>query len=389
MNNPIKKVIRYGIPILVIAGGILVARAMILSRPEASTKPVLPPAVLVQIAVAEREPVTFSVQSQGSVSPRTQTILVSEVSGLIVKVSDEFVNGGFFSKGDILVRIDPSNYQTALKRATAEVRRAETLVATENALAGYAVKDWQRLRRLNAARKPASDLTLRKPQLAQALAELESADANYQRAVKDLERTAIRAPYDGMIREKQADIGQYVNTGTPLALTFATDFAEVRLPLSQNDLRFITLPSREDKIGLPVKLHSVIGDVDQVWNARIVRSEGVFDATRRVLHVVAQIEDPYATKTPDREPARIGTFVTAEITGREAGSLFKIPRYSLTRGNTLWVLDKDSLIQPKEIKVVRMDEDFAYVESGIEEGDRYCVTPPPQALPGMQVRLNE
>jgi len=388
MRRFLRNAFRYGLPVVIIAGGVFAAYAMTQSRTQAAQKPVRPPAVLVNVAVAKREPVTFSVQSQGSVSPRTQTTLVSQVSGLIVHVSPDFVSGGFFSQGDVLVRIDPSNYETALKRATAGVKKAETKVATENALAGYAVKDYQRLRDLNAASKPASDLTLRKPQLAEALAELESADADYQRAVKDLDRTFIRAPYDGMVREKRADVGQFVNTGTQLALTFATDIAEVRLPLTQNDLKFITLPTRSNKSALPVTLRAVIGGVAQTWNAQVVRSEGVFDESRRVMHVVAQIEDPYATRTPDREPARVGTFVTAEITGRQAGALFVIPRYSLSRGDTIWVVDENSLIQPHTVHVVRSDKEFAYIDSGIDEGVRYCVTPPPQPLPGMQVRMD-
>lgn len=388
MKSFFRDILRYGMPILVIAAGVVGALAMMQSRTQAVQKPTRPPAVLVSVAVAKREPVTFTVHSQGSVSPRTQTTLVSEVSGLIVQVSPEFVSGGFFVKGDVLVRIDPSNYETALKRAAASVKKAETKVATENALAGYAVKDYQRLRDLNVASKPASALTLRKPQLAEAMAELESADADYQRAVKDLDRTFVRAPYDGMIREKRADIGQFVTTGTPLAVTFATDIAEVRLPLTQNDLKFLTLPSRSNKTALPVTLHAVIGGVKQTWYAQIVRSEGVFDETRRVLHVVAQIEDPYAIGTPGREPARMGTFVTAEITGRQAGALFVIPRYSLSRGDTLWIVDENSLIQPRTVHVVRSDKDFVYIDSGIDEGVKYCVTPPPQALPGMQVRMD-
>ncbi len=388
MGSFLRNVFRYGLPVVVIAGGVFAAYAMTQSRTQAAQKPAPPPAVLVDVAVAKREAVTFLVQSQGSVSPRTQTTLVSQVSGLIVHVSPDFVSGGFFSKGDVLVRIDPSNYETALKRATASVKKAETKVATENALAGYAVKDYQRLRDLNAASKPASDLTLRKPQLAEALAELESADADYQRAVKDLDRTFIRAPYDGMIREKRADVGQFVNTGTQLALTFATDIAEVRLPLTQNDLRFITLPTHSNRNPLPVTLSADVGGVKQTWDAHVVRSEGVFDESRRVIHVVAQIEDPYATRAPDRAPARVGTFVTAEITGRQAGALFVIPRYSLSRGDTIWVVDENSLIQPHTVNVVRSDKEFAYIDSGIEEGVRYCVTPPPQPLPGMQVRMD-
>ena len=295
-----------------------------------------PPSLLVDVAVAKRQPVTFMVHTQGAVTPRTSTTLVSEVSGQIVEVAPAFVKGGFFGQGDVLVRIDPRNYQTALKRARSEVAKARTKVATEHALAAYAYEDWQRLRSLDATEAQASDLALRKPQLAEAVAGLEFAEADLEKATEDLDRTVIRAPYDGMVRDKRADVGQYVNVGTALADTFAIDYAEVRLPLPQSELQYLHLP-RQDSPPLPVSLQADIGGVRHSWDGRVVRTEGVFDADSRVLHVVAQVDDPYNMKSAaHQEPLRIGTFVTAAIEGRDGGDLFVIPRHSLQRGRSLW-----------------------------------------------------
>ena len=375
------------LPIGIIAVAALVSWQIIAARPEVERVAAPPPTLLVDVAVAQREPVTFMVRSQGVVSPRTRTTLVSEVSGQIAEVSPVFVSGGFFDKGDVLVRIDPRNYETALKRARSEVAKAQTKVATEHALAGYAYQDWQRLRTLNAAERPASALTLRKPQLAEAVAGLESASADFEKATEDLNRTVIRAPYDGMVREKLADVGQFVNVGTQLAETFATDYAEVRLPLPQIDLQYLELPGPNSDAVLPVTLRADIGGVAQTWEGRIVRSEGVFDADSRVLHVVAQIDNPYGDKGD--EPLRIGTFVTASIQGRPGGDLFVIPRHSLQRGETLWLVGDDMAIQPRNLDIVRADEQFSYVSTGLSDGERYTVTPPEQPLPGMLVRVHE
>ena len=302
------------LPIVVIVFAILAALALFAARTPAEQQPASAPTLLVDVAQAKREQVTFVVRSQGVVAPRTRTTLVSEVSGLIVEVSPAFVAGGFFAKDDVLVRIDPRNYQTALKRATATVAQARTRVATENALAGYAYEDWERLRSLEAADRPASDLTLRKPQLAEAVAQLESAEADFEKATEDLSRTVIRAPYDGMVREKRADIGQFVNTGTPVAETFATDYAEVRLPVPQKELSYLDVPGRNGAATLPVALTAELGGKEHTWQAQIVRSEGVFDADTRALHLVAQVNDPYAAGV---EPLRIGTFVSAAIEGQD------------------------------------------------------------------------
>jgi RND family efflux transporter MFP subunit len=311
------------------------------------------------------------------------------VAGQIVDVAPAFVSGGFFLKGDVLLRIDPRNYESAVKRASAGVAQARTQVATENALAGYAYEDWKRLRDVDTTSREASDLTLRKPQLQEALAALEAREADLQMAREDLNRTIIRAPYDGMVREKIADIGQYVNVGSQLARTFAVDRVEIRLPISQQDLQFLDLKGLSEGERLPVTLSAAIGSQRHEWHARIVRSEGVFDSASRVLYVVAQVEDPYDLAESGREPLRVGTFVTAEIGGNAGGELFAIPRHALSGGDTVWIVDEQLQIQPRAVRIVRSDEDHAYVSEGLADGERYATTPIDQPLPGMQVRIND
>lgn len=384
------------LPIGLLAITALVSWGIVAARPTPVRVASAPPALLVDVDVATRRPVTFTVRSQGVVSPRTRTTLISEVAGQIVDVSPAFVVGGFFETGDVLVRIDPRTYETALKRARAELAKAETKVETERALASYAEADFERLRGLRAtpaAPSAPSDLTLRKPQLAEATAGLEFAQANYEKAEEDLNRTVIRAPYDGMVRAKRADIGQFVNIGSQLAETFATDYAEVRLPLPQAELKYLTLPDAPGGTPLPVTLRADIGGVEYAWQGRIVRSEGVFDVDSRVLHVVAQVDDPYGALRDGAlhggAPLRIGTFVTASIQGRDGGDLFVVPRHSLQRGEILYLVGEDMAIEPRRVDIARLDEQFAYIAGGLADGDRYTVTPPEQPLPGMIVRVNE
>ena len=347
------------------------------------------PVLLVDAIEARREPVFFRVNTQGAVTPRTESNLVSEVSGQIVEVASNYVAGGFFRKGELLLRIDPRNYQSALKSAQANVARVQTQVAKENALANFALDDWKTLRDLNASTGPISDLALRKPQLAEAIAESISAEAALEKAQEDLNRTSIRAPYDGMVQEKRADVGQYVNTGSQLALIFATDYAEIRLPITQRELALVDLPSADgSSLPLPVTLTSQAGKIQHTWQGLIVRSEGVFDSASRVLYVVAQVEVPYNQSGRNGELLRIGTFVTASIQGRFGGALFTIPRHALQRGETLWIIDEQQKIYPRDVQIVSTDEEYAYVDGGLVNGDRYTITPIDQPLPGMPVRVN-
>ena len=384
------RVLKIALPITFILVAIVLSVVMLQTRPQAMVQPVEQPSLLVTVNTARRQPVTFVVHSQGTVTPRTQTTLVSEVAGQIIEVSLSFVSGGFFAKGDGLLRIDPRNYESALKRAQADVAKAQTQVATESALAGYALDDWKKLRDLNIGddEKP-SDLALRKPQMQEALAELTSKEAELERTQEDLNRTVIRAPYGGMVREKLADVGQYVNTGAQVARTFAIDRAEVRLPITQQDLKYLDLKSLRNGGTLEAKMTADIGGETFAWDASIVRSEGVFNEATRIVHVVASIDDPYRLQSGDGEPLRMGTFVAAEIQGLDGGELFTVPRHALTRGTTMWVVGDESRIYPHEVDIVRTDEKHAYLSGGIDEGDRYVTIPVDQPLPGMTVRFSE
>jgi RND family efflux transporter MFP subunit len=377
------------LPIVILLGFAGASLIMANMRQDPAKIAVEPPSLLVEVTSAVSKPVNFFVSSQGTVGPRTQTNLVAEASGQIVEVSNAFVSGGFFNKGDVLVRVDPRNYQSALKKARASVARAETMLAKESALAGYARDDYDRLRKLKPGTGPASALALRKPQLQEAISELQFAEAELDKAEGDLERTVIKAPYVGLVREKRADVGQYVNTGSALATTIAVDVAEIRLPVTQRDLAYLDIDKIRRGKPLPVTISAELGGSIYTWQGQIVRSEGVFDATSRVLYLVAQISDPYQLGgNTEQVPLLIGTYVSAEITGRAGGNLFLIPRHSLHLGKTLWLVDEDSRIRPVDVSVVRSDESFYYVEGGIPEGAKYCVTPLEKPLPGQRVRVS-
>lgn len=378
---------KISLPFIFLGVAAVGAMLMYAARPEAQFSPPDPPTLLVQVESIKRQPVTFTVRSQGTIAPRTQTTLVAEAQGQIIEVSPAFVSGGFFRKGDVLIRIDPRNYAATVKRARANVAKAATQLETESALAGYAAEDYERLRRVNPEQGPASELTLRKPQMKQALAELQSAEAELEKAEGDLDRTVIRAPYDGLVRQKIADVGQYVNTGTQLGVTFAIDIAEVRLPVTQHDLQFLDIGKLRLNAPIQADLTANLGGADFTWQAIVRRTEGVFDTESRVLYLVAEIPDPYDLDGDGRAPLLMGTFVSAQISGRQAGDLVLVPRHALQRGSTLWMVDEQARIHPREVEVVRRDDEFVYIAGGVEEGERFCVTPLDQPLPGMKVRL--
>jgi RND family efflux transporter MFP subunit len=387
-----RKFLKFMLPLILIAVSVLTVAALVAFQKtqRAERKPEVAKAVLVDTIEAEVVSLNFMINSQGTVRPRTETVLVSEVSGKIVSVAPEFVAGGFFHEGDTLLQIDPSDYQAGLKRAEAALASKKAKLADETARSEQALKDWNNLGRQGQP----SDLVLRKPQLADANANVSAAEADVQKARRDLERTRITVPYDGLIREKAVDIGQYVAPGTRLGVSFAIDTAEVRLPLTHNDLDYLDLPSEteiknKDKIFPQVTLRSEKTGRTHQWQARIIRTEGVVDETSRVIYAVAQVIDPYGVLGQShQQELKIGTFVNAEIQGLPAENMVVLPRYVLRPDNTVIVANADDELEILPVTVVRAEPKKVYISKGLAAGARVVTTSLDAPVPGTKLKVN-
>jgi len=371
MNRKVKRALLIAsIFVVAIAGAGVLGKL----KPPPQTRDVPDAAPLVDVLTLESFDANFRIASQGTVRPRTETILSAEVSGAIVSISPKFVAGGVFRKGEELMRIDPTNYTVAVDRAEATLtqRRIEFDGAEKLRSQGYRAES----------------------EYASAAAALAGANADLVNAQRNLERTRIGLPYPGMVRAKEADLGQYVNPGTRLGVTFATDFAEVRLPLTDQDLGFIDLPGAADIsksgsiAGPSVTLSAVQKGKMSSWQAQIVRTEGVVDEKSRVTYAVARIGDPYKLESSDQSETALpmGTFVAADIVGTTVPNIVRIPRSALRANNQLMFIDSDDKLQVRRVDVLRADNQFAYLGGGAVAGDRISLTTIESPLNGMQVR---
>lgn len=385
----IRKFFRYLLPLGLIALSIIIVVVMVAlakgKRPE--RKDTTTQAVLVEAIPAQLSSLNFTIYSQGPVEPRTQTTLVAEVAGQIVSVSDNFIAGGFFREGEMLLQIDPSDYETALLRAQAELAARRAQYADQKARSDQALKDWTNLGREGAP----SDLVLRKPQLAEAQAAVQAAEAALQEAERDLERTHIRVPYDGLVRSKLVDIGQYVAPGTPLGVTFAIDTAEIRLPLSNSDLEYLDLPSAtrlDQDHRVPVVLTGESADSNATWRAQIVRTEGVVDQSSRVIYAVAEVVDPYGVLGRSDQPElKMGSFVRAEIQGRRVEDVVVLPRSVLRPDDTVLIANEQRKLELRPVTVARSEPRNVYISDGIRAGERVVTTSLDAPIPGMQLAI--
>ncbi|MDX1507612.1 MAG: efflux RND transporter periplasmic adaptor subunit [Woeseiaceae bacterium] len=358
--------------LLVIGASVVASIALIAifkKPPEKKEQPRVAP--LVEVLELDEMTAEFVVRSQGTVRPRTETILSAEVSGTITDISPKFIAGGVFGRNEVLMRIDPTNY-------TVDVEQAEALVK-------------QRQIEYDGALKLRASGYRAEAELASAAAALASAKAALVRANRDLERTYIRLPYEGMVRSKEVDLGQFVNPGSRLGVVFATDYAEVRLPLTDGDLAVVELPSPSEITasggapGPSVTLSAIQRGKPVSWNARIVRSEGVVDENSRVTYAVARIEDPYRRHS-DGVPLPMGTFVTASIAGSTLEGIVRVPRSALRGSDQLIFVDDESRLRIRDIRIARADENYVYVSDGAMPGDRIVVSAIDTPVNGLKVR---
>ena len=373
------------LPIAVLIIGMLGAYALVKSREVVQTEPTEAPPPLVRVQSIYPTDFQLIVPAQGTVAPRTQTTLVSQVAGQIIAVSPAFANGGFFEKGDVLLTIDPRDYEVAVAQAQVQVAQAKLRLAREEEEAEIAREEWKRL-----GNGEPTDLVLRKPQIDEARATIAAAEGALMRANLNLQRTQIRAPYPGRVRTKNADVGQYVNPGSPLGQIYAIDYAEVRLPVPDDQLAYLDLPlsfrnNPHHNSGPDVRFHATFAGREHTYMGRIVRVEGEIDARSGMIALVGRVDNPYRQRDNNTPPLAVGLFVTAEILGHRAENVVVIPRAALRGKNRVLVVTGNRLYY-RTIDILRADAEKVVVKSGLKSGDQLCVSPIDTVVDGMRVR---
>ena len=376
------------LPLMVLVGGGFGAWALITGRPAIETRP--PEILLPLVRVVEATPQTLQlrVSSQGTVMPRTETALVPEVAGRVVAISPSLVDGGFFGIGDVLLSIDPRDYELALARTRAEVAQAKTQLAREFAEARVARREWRAL-----GRGEPSPLTSRALHVAEAKAVLASAKAMMDQAAYNLTRTKIRAPFAGRVRNKKVDRGQYVVSGIPIATIYAIDVVEIRLPIPDNELAYLDLSLRyqgedvESKSAPTARVRATFAGKVHQWSGRIVRTEGEIDRKTRVLYVVVRVDDPY-NRGPDpaRPPLAVGMFVEAEIIGKVVENVVVLPRAAMRDESQVLVIDEEQRLRIRTVEILRADREQIVIKNGLTAGEMVSVSALDAVVDGMKVR---
>lgn len=368
----LKKIV---LPLIILIAAVLVVIGLSLSRPKPEQQSVsepLPPKV--RAMVAEPKPQNIAVYTQGTVRPKREIDLSSQVSGQVMSASDLFVDGGFFKQGDTLLLLDSRDYKIEVIRAKSRIAEAEQLLATERGRVFQAKREWRDL-----GNKAGNKLFLREPQLKAAEAALEAAKADLDQARLNLERTSIKAPFDGRIRNINVNIGQYLTVGMKVAQVFAVDTVEIRLPITISQSELLELPlTPNQEARLPVSLATNVGG--HQWQGYISRTDASIDPRSRVIYGIVEVEKPFESDPP----LVVGLFVNAEIAGKLFEKVVIIPRRVLYEKNHVLIVGSDQRLKIQSVKVLQNRGEMAFI-TGVQPGEIILLDRPGYVVEGMKI----
>ena len=372
---------RFLFPIAIVVAGLGLAGLIIATGPKLEQQPPPSSAPLVRTWVADVQTVQMTSITHGSVLPRTESELIPEVSGRIIEMSPVVVSGGFFKKGDVLLKIDPLDYEVALEQARASLASARS----EFTNATKAHNRLLDLAKRQSASQSQQDDALNRLRFAQA--SIREATARLSKAERDITRTTVTAPYDGRVRTERVDIGQFVTRGAPIASLYATDVAEVRLPIQDEELAYLQLPlsGQTDQHMPTVILRARFAGEEHTWQGRIVRTEGELDPKTRMINIVAQVQSPYE-RSGSRPPLAVGLFVEAEIIGKRVDNVFVLPRSALQANEQVYVMTDENRLSFREVEIIREVGEDVYITGGLKRGETISLSTVNNAIEGMLVR---
>jgi RND family efflux transporter MFP subunit len=383
------KILRFILPLLIIAAGTLLAFVLIKSRKPPQRVEVRPLAPLVEVRRLAASDIQMLIRGFGTVTPKVEVEIVPQVAGNIVHVHPGFKAGGFIPAREEIIRIDPQDYELAVQQAQALVADAVVKLDLEKAEAQVARKEWDQL---NPNTEPPSPLVLREPQIRQAQAMLESARAQLAKANLNLERTKVSLPIDVVVLSERVDLGQFAAVGQSVGAAYGIELVEIEVPLEDEELAWFDIPENPVSINgtessdkkTVALVNADFAGARHTWTGYVKRTVGQVDKTSRLIPVVVEVPEPFKSSN-SKPPLMPGMFVEVVIKGKVLKNAFAVPRTAIHNTNEVWVVENDRL-QIKPLDIVRTDQDLAYATSGLDDGAQIALSTLDAVTDGMTVR---
>ena len=385
---------KYILPPLVLATLVWFAWYLIQMRPQPQPREVKRESPYVEVVVAEKKSLAANLRTHGVVRPRTLTTLIAEVSGIIEGVAPftekdltpSFRAGGFFRKGDLLVKIEDIDLLSTVAEAEANLSRSQLQLVQEQELAEQAKSEWG-----DRDWKEASELVRRIPQIRKAEAETHAAKAFVTQAKKNLSRAKVLAPFDGRIIRTMVGRGQRVGgvTSAALAEVYSLDSAEIDLSLSQREIDFLGFVDGSNSELTKIKVETLNREGKPTHFGLIDRSQGIVDPKTRLTNFIARIDQCFAnpfSKKAIKNPLSLGTFSNLKLIGKKV-PVYLLPESAFRDLTTILVVDNQNGLRSRQVEVLHRADQKVWVGSGIKNGERVCTTPIEVISEGMKVRI--
>ena len=379
-NTAIKAIIT----IAVLLAAVAAAAGIIMSRPMPEQLTVSETTSAIRAMTVVKESLRLKIRSEGTVTPKTQTNVIPEIKGRVTWISPNLVVGGYFQAGDLLVTIDAADYEARTGLAQAQLLRAEAELEHKR----FEFKRLQQLIKDNLVSQSNLENAARAHKIAKA--NVIESKINLAQAERDLSRTKITAPFEGMVRSESIDIGQFVQQGAPIASIYASDAVEVRLPIVNAQLAYLDPANLQrgelDPATAPmIRLTARYAGTSFVWRGQLARTEGEIDAQSRMITAVARVRQD--NQSPDVPPLQVGAFVAAEIEGQYLDDIVRLPRAALRPNSQVLIIDSDNRLRFRAVNVLRLENDFVLIDSGLESGEVVNLSPIQTVVDGMRVSL--
>jgi len=424
--------------LLLLAIGASVCAYLIWTRPKPSGAPTKDSGRLVQVFVAEKSSHRLAITAYGTTRASQQWTAIAEVSGRAMEISPRFEPGEILPAGELLVRIDPTDYELSVARLEAEARAKKEqlhenelnevnlreilkLLQRQSLLASAEYERQRELFGRNAAsravleateqtyitalttlqqtRNELSLLPVRRDLLQ---ASLDAANAQLKQAERDLAECDIRLPSAARCAAKSVEENQYIAVGERLGTFLALDTAEVVAMVEARQMsalfpkgiqsmepldftQFDRIDSFWKQLRIPVEVSWGTKDRRWIWPGRVARIASSLDPGTRTIPVIVEVPNPYKDVQPGIRPPLIpDVFCKVTAYGATVDNVVVIPREAL-HNDRVYLL-RDGALEIARVKVLALEEDLAVIQEGIEASDMVVLTDLAPASQGMPLR---
>ena len=392
LRNWLRKAFKLLLCLAILGAGFAGASYLNKTAPKAKRKkpPRMDPLVRVESLQRTTEPAI--VRAMGTVIPAMEMVLKPRVSGEVTAIHPEFTEGGFLKKGTKVLQIDPRDYELVVVQRQSKVANAGYALKLELGHQEVAQREWELLKGDKPAKPADLELALRKPHLDKARADLAAAQAELEQAKLDLARTAVRAPFNAIVRSSRVEVGSQVSPQEALAELVGANEYWIQTSVPVDRLKWIRIPRRAGDSGSEARIIYGGGPGGtSERKGRIVKLLGDLAEDGRMARVLVSVKDPLnlAENNAKRSPLLIGEYVRVEIIGLEIKDVFKIPRTALRDNGKIWLAGDDDKLHIRPVEVQRRGPEFVLVRDGLKDQERLILSDLATPVEGMDLRIEQ